>query len=172
MQQFLVPQFIDVEDKVIGPITTRQFVIMLVCALLIFIEYRLSRVWLFAVEGLLTFGLLGTIAFIKINGMPFHFFLLNLAQTMRRSRVRIWDKKLSDADLKELMKIEVKEEAQKEIAEKRVTEVRLSKLSLVVNTGGYYKAEEEEEKKEEEAKETLPPKTKQPKSISSLLKET
>ena len=27
MQQFVVPQFIDVEDKIIGSITVRQFII-------------------------------------------------------------------------------------------------------------------------------------------------
>ncbi|KKS92044.1 MAG: hypothetical protein UV69_C0039G0006, partial [Parcubacteria group bacterium GW2011_GWE2_43_12] len=30
MQQFVVPQFIDVEDKIIGPITVRQFIIIMV----------------------------------------------------------------------------------------------------------------------------------------------
>ena len=29
MQQFTVPQFIDFEDKIIGPITTRQFLILM-----------------------------------------------------------------------------------------------------------------------------------------------
>ena len=41
MQQFTVPQFIDVEDKIIGPITTRQFVIMLAGFTLIGISYKL-----------------------------------------------------------------------------------------------------------------------------------
>ena len=29
MEQFVVPQFIDAEDKILGPLTGRQFVIML-----------------------------------------------------------------------------------------------------------------------------------------------
>jgi hypothetical protein len=30
MQQFVVPQFIDVEDKIIGPISVRQFLTLMV----------------------------------------------------------------------------------------------------------------------------------------------
>jgi len=40
MQQFTVPQFIDVEDKILGPITIRQFLILLVGCIVIFISYR------------------------------------------------------------------------------------------------------------------------------------
>ena len=35
MQQFTVPQFIDVEPKIIGPITTRQFLIFLAAGLML-----------------------------------------------------------------------------------------------------------------------------------------
>lgn len=40
MLQFTVPQFIDVEDKIIGTITVRQFIILLVAAILIAVSYR------------------------------------------------------------------------------------------------------------------------------------
>ena len=41
MNQFVVPQFIDVEDKIIGPITTRQFIIMLAAILMDFVAFKL-----------------------------------------------------------------------------------------------------------------------------------
>ena len=47
MQQFVIPQFIDVEDKIIGPITVRQFIIMLAGGGLVFISYKLSDFTLF-----------------------------------------------------------------------------------------------------------------------------
>lgn len=40
MQQFLVPQFIDVENKIIGPLTVRQFVIFLIAAGFIFLVLK------------------------------------------------------------------------------------------------------------------------------------
>ena len=78
MQQFVVPQFIDVEDKIIGPITTRQFIMMLVGAILLAIAFKLFDTGLFVVFAILDIGIVATLSFVKINGMPFHFFLSNL----------------------------------------------------------------------------------------------
>ena len=47
MEQITVPQFLDVEDRIIGPITVRQFVILLVGSGLIFAAYKLSDFALF-----------------------------------------------------------------------------------------------------------------------------
>lgn len=139
-QQFLVPQFIDVEDKIIGPITTRQFVLMLVATLLMFIEFQLARFWFFVVQAGITFIVFGVLAFMKINGMPFHYFLLNLFQTLKRAGLRIWDKKLDDSTLKELMIVGTEKKEEKEtFTPKTYSTSHLSKLSLIVNTGGVYK---------------------------------
>ena len=37
--QFVVPQFIEVEDKIFGPVTTRQFVVLLIGGLFVFISF-------------------------------------------------------------------------------------------------------------------------------------
>ena len=92
MQQFTVPQFIDVEDKIIGPVTARQFIIMLAGFMLIAISYKIFSFNLFIGIGMAIFGTSGTLAFLKINGMPFHFFILNFTQTTRRPGLRVWDK--------------------------------------------------------------------------------
>ncbi len=142
MNQFVVPQFIDVEDKIIGPITTRQFIIMLVVGMLMFVAYKLFDFALFVIDSLFIFGLGGTIAFAKINGQPFHFFLLNLLQTSRRPWLKIWDKTLSRAMLKEKSKEEKIELPEVKAVKPRPSASRLAELSLVVNTGGVYSEEE------------------------------
>ena len=40
MEKFLVPQYIDVEPKIMGPITGRQFIEMLIGGFLSFIIYK------------------------------------------------------------------------------------------------------------------------------------
>ena len=50
-QRFIVPQFIDAEDKILGPITVRQFIIMIVGGLLIFAAYKLADFGLFLLEA-------------------------------------------------------------------------------------------------------------------------
>jgi len=141
MDQFLVPQFIDVEDKIFGPITTRQFIILLVAGLIIFITYKLADFTLFIFLLAVLGGFSLVLAFVKINGQVFHYFILNIFQTMRRPSRRIWQKKFTKEDLKDSIqsaKYEIPELA-KEI--KRVSYNRIRDLTLIVNTGGYYKPE-------------------------------
>ncbi len=71
MPQFIVPQFIDVEDKIIGPITTRQFIMGIGAGLFIFLSYRFADLSLFIILAVLIFGFYVLIAFIKVNGSPF-----------------------------------------------------------------------------------------------------
>ncbi|MDD2758545.1 MAG: PrgI family protein [Patescibacteria group bacterium] len=140
--QFVVPQFLDVEDKIFGPITARQFVILLVATLVLFVAYKLADTTLFIFLLALLGGGSLIIAFVKINGQPFHYFLLNIIQTVRRPSLRIWNKVYDKADLtrlREEAKVIVPE-AVKPIA--RYSYSRIRDLSLTVNTGGYYQPEE------------------------------
>ena len=141
MQQFVVPQFIDVEDKIFGPVTTRQFVILLVSGLTLFIIYKLADTSLFIFLLAIIGGGSLVIAFVKINGQSFHYFILNLIQTMRRPSLRIWYKLYSKSELDEYRKSGemVLEEVPMSIP--RMSYNRLRDLSLLVNTGGYYKPE-------------------------------
>src|SRR3989339_436353 len=121
MQQFTVPQFIDVEDKIIGPITTRQFLIM--------------------------FAVFGSLAFFKINGMAMHFFILNFLETLRKAPKRVWDhtrKKEWGKEIEDDIKIEIKEI----IPVKEFSGSRLGELSLIVDTRGMYRGEGREKVKE------------------------
>jgi len=133
----MIPQFIDVESKIIGPITTRQFLILMVAGMLDFIFYKVFYFNTFVVVALIVTGIFGVIAFVKINGMPFHYFFLNLVQTLRRPRLRIWCKE-EVAALPPEEKAEVKKEF---IAKPFIPQSRLTSLSLIVNTGGVYREE-------------------------------
>lgn len=140
--KYVVPQFIDVEDKIIGPITARQFVILLVAAMLVFVFYKTLDFMAFAVASLLLAGVAGVIAFIRVNGQPFHFFLLNAIQTLRRPGLRIWDKNLNDAELKELLNEAPPPPPAPRLRKAAPGARKLSELSLVVNTGGIFNPDE------------------------------
>lgn len=143
MQQFVVPQFIDVEDKVIGPITVRQFIIILIGGGLDFIAFKLADFALFVVEFVVISVLTFFIAFIKINGRPIHYFLLNVLQTSKKPKLRVWAKIFSNSDLKNLSK-EKKVELPPQITTKnKVRASRLAEMSLIVDTGGVYQGEKE-----------------------------
>lgn len=144
--KFIVPQFIENEDKILGPITVRQFVLMLATMFLIFIEYKILQLPYFIAAFIITGGLGGVFGFLKVNGQPFHIFFLNFVQTVLRPGLRVWDKTPSDADLRLLIKPQViaEPEGQKGSHKPRPGSSRLRDLSLTVNTGGVYDADEVE----------------------------
>lgn len=141
MQQFTVPQFIDVEDKIFGPITSRQFVIMLSGFIVIGICYKLFDFSLFLTVAVLIFFMAGIIAFLKINGMPFHFFVLNFIQTSKRPFLRVWNNAIGrDAPTFEEDDIKISLETIP-VQNKLFNNSRLTELSLIVDTQGAYKGE-------------------------------
>ncbi|MBI4093040.1 MAG: PrgI family protein [Candidatus Kerfeldbacteria bacterium] len=148
MQQFIVPQFIDVEDKIFGPISVRQFLTLLVVAALIFADYQLvykliyPSGWFFAISSIAIFAFGGTFAFLKINGRPFHYFLLNVFVTTQKPRLRVWNRRLIKSDL-----IVREEEIVRPApipVKTPLTASKLTELSLIVDTGGAYREELEQ----------------------------
>lgn len=142
MQQFVVPQFIEVEDKIFGPITTRQFIILLAAGLMIFVSFRVFDTALFALIA----GVIGIItiafAFIKVNGQVFHLFLINIIQTLKRPAIRVWHKDYTNAELEMFRKEGMDQEVPESVTKKIVRKQHIRDLSLVVNTGGYYRPDD------------------------------
>lgn len=142
MQQFTVPQFIDVEDKIIGPITTRQFLIIIVGCMVIAVLYKILDFTAFLTFSILIFIICGSLAFFKINGMAMHFFVLNFLQTLKKTRKRIWNhsKKKEIKDDDDMLKIDIAPS----VPIKEFSGSRLTELSLIVDTRGVYKGENRE----------------------------
>ena len=139
MQQFTVPQFIDVENKIIGPITVRQFMIFLVAAIIIGLSYRLFDFSLFLTVAIIVGVIAVAFAFVKINAQPFHLFVLSLIQTIRRPNLRVWNNRLSV--FKEEPASAPLAPAAPPAPQKIYHKSRLAELSLIVDTKGKYKGE-------------------------------
>jgi hypothetical protein len=141
MQQFVVPQFISEEASILGPIKVRQFVILLVTAGILFIIYRFSDVALFITLAIPIGGFALVLSFFSPNGRPFHFFLLNLLQTLSHPPLRVWKKEVTTAEIKaELDAIDNVDLHQTTVVERqKPTSSRLAELALIVDTGGVYR---------------------------------
>ena len=140
--QYTVPQFIDVEDKILGPLSIRQFLILLVGILVDVALWKLLRFIPFLLTGVPIFTISIIFTFAKVNGMPFHFFVLNLIQSLRKPKLRVWDKKLSDAELRQYMVAPPAMPTPPPPRKAAPAGSRLQELTLLVNTGGAYKPEE------------------------------
>ncbi len=69
--QFQVPQFIEVEDKIFGPLTFKQFIYMGGGLGTAYILWRLLPSYLAAPLALGTIGFAAALAFFQVNGRPF-----------------------------------------------------------------------------------------------------
>lgn len=141
-EKFIVPQFIDAEDKIWGPVTVRQFVIIIIGGLFIFIAYKLSDFSLFLFQAIITLIFIIVFGFVKINGAPFHIFALNFIETtFKKPKIRVWHKEhMKTKEFK--LKKEVKTD---EVFVKKsfVPSRKLAELSLIIDTGGAYKGEQQ-----------------------------
>lgn len=146
MQQFTVPQFIERETRVFGPISVRQFFLMLTAGGLIVLSYKLIPSAMgFIAASILIAGVFSIFAFVKVNGRPFHYFILNASEVYTRPKLRLWNRsaKAQSAEKIQKERSASKKEMPEPLAKREpLTSSRLSKLSLVVDTGGAYRESE------------------------------
>jgi hypothetical protein len=88
--QFEVPQFIEIEDKIFGPFTWRQFLYLgggggMAVVLLLLLPFFLAVIPVFLI-GLLT----AAPAFYPVNNRPFSHFLEAMYNHYRRKRLYLW----------------------------------------------------------------------------------
>lgn len=140
MMQFVVPQFIDVEDKILGPLTVRQFVLILFWGIAAFIQLRVLSMVTFLIVFILWSGFMFMLAFVKINGRPFHYFILSILQTTRLPKLRLWHKEDTEYEYRFAAPPAAKPKAPM-ATKQALTASRLTELSLVVDTGGAFTEE-------------------------------
>ena len=140
MNQFAVPQFISVENKIIGPITTRQFVLFLIAGFFLFVCYKFADFGLFLFEAVIILGVCSVFAFLKPNGQFFHIFFIAFIKTYKKPALRIWKKEeLTHHLIKKNFEIKIDERV---VVKTSIRQAKLSELTLIVDTGGSYKGEE------------------------------
>jgi hypothetical protein len=92
--QFKVPQFIDVEDKLFGPFTFKQFVYLLGGAGLIFIIYKVLPLWIGIFLMLPIGALTVALVFYKINNQPFIYYLQAAVSYAVKSKLYLWKQRV------------------------------------------------------------------------------
>lgn len=90
MQQFQVPQFIDVEDKIIGPFTLRQFLYLLGAGAVAVIARALFVPFLFYIITIIAVGFSLALAFYKVDGVPFPKILMSAFSYFSKPHLYIW----------------------------------------------------------------------------------
>lgn len=88
--QYQVPQFIDTEDKVVGPLSLRQFAYVGIAVVVSAIGYFLLQTWLAVIIAIILIGGSLAISFIKINGRPLIKIVVAAANYYWKPQTYIW----------------------------------------------------------------------------------
>ena len=92
--EFNVPQFLDIEDKIIGPLTLKQFGYLAGAGGVIFMIYSVvPNFILFVLLSIPVFLFGVALAFLKINGRPFINLIISFITYMSKPKLFIWRKK-------------------------------------------------------------------------------
>lgn len=92
--QFKVPQFIDIEDKVFGPLTFRQFGYLAGGAGFAYLAFKFLPIYLSIIIGPALAGLALALAFFRYNEKPFIHLLESFIRFYMRSRLYLWHKQV------------------------------------------------------------------------------
>lgn len=90
--RYEVPQFIEVEDKIIGPLSFRQFVYIAGAGGLVVILYLFTPLFVVVLIGGPVVILAAALAFYKVNDRPFVLTLEAALNYFTRSKLYIWRK--------------------------------------------------------------------------------
>lgn len=91
--QFKVPQFIEIEDKIIGPLTLKQFLYLGGGAMFLFILWFFLTLGAFILAALPVAGVSLALAFYKVNGRPLINVLGAMVRYFTKPRLYLWRKK-------------------------------------------------------------------------------
>lgn len=91
--RFEVPQFIEIEDKIFGPFTWKQFVYLGGGVGMGVVMYLIMPTVIFILLGLPLAGLALLLAFYPINNRPFSVFLESIFTFYRSHRKYYWRKR-------------------------------------------------------------------------------
>jgi len=90
--QFQVPQYIDIEDKVIGPFTIKQFLYIIVAAVVLFILYNLVNLFVLILLAVPICALTFALAFVKVHNQPFINVVKNFLGFVKKPDFYVWKK--------------------------------------------------------------------------------
>lgn len=126
--KFRVPQFIDIEDKVIGPLTIKQFGYVLGAGGLSFIIWTFVPITILALILIVAVSALFlALAFLKINNRPFGDVLESAFSYYTSAKVYTWKQPTQEVSNNNITK--VISDATKDVAINKASKNRLHEIS-------------------------------------------
>jgi len=134
--RFTVPQFIEHEAKIVGPLTFRQFIFIGIAgAVCFFLYFTIAKTsfFLFLILSILIFGIGAALAFLKIGGQGLPTILVNFLRFIFGSKMYIWKRKGAPITISK--RVEIKKEVKEGELPLKITEKsQLKKIRTEIET--------------------------------------
>jgi hypothetical protein len=136
--QFSVPQFIEVEDKIFGPLTFKQFIFVIGGAGLSYFVYSLLPQKIALIAMLPVIGLSFALAFYKVNDRPFLVVLESAFYYSIRGKLFLWKhREAQEAQVKKDEKLEQKSVDVPSLSDSKLRDISWSlDINEYVDTAG------------------------------------
>jgi len=129
--QYAVPQFTDVEDKLIGPLTLKQFLILFGAGLIILLFYSILGLSMFFYVFSLPVLILGlALSFMTFNGRPLNIYIGSFFSFISKPQTRVFHRVEPSIVIQKVEKAKPVETS-KPIEE--ATESRLKRLAYLLD---------------------------------------
>ncbi|MBU2595562.1 PrgI family protein [Patescibacteria group bacterium] len=144
--QYKVPQKIDLEDKIIGPLTLKQFIYLLGGGMLDYVIFTAAQSAFWGWLLIFMVSLLAlAFAFVQVEEQPFSYLMTSFLSYFLRPKIRLWDKR---SKIKRTIEFKNKKIEKPSPAIKNPAEVKssLEELAQVLDTHGWSPKDYQEER--------------------------
>lgn len=146
--QFPVPQFTEVEDRIIGPLTVRQFVIIVVSSGVVLLCWSLSKDYYVTGAAAFLVGLPGlAIAFGQFNGRPMYASIFVFLNHFTKPKFFTFQKQATSHQVLAVKDLEQKPVVQTKTLDVTDTRSRLKKIQFQLEQRERQEAELLEQRK-------------------------
>lgn len=130
---FSVPQFIDVEDKIAGPLTWKQLLWMIGMGATLLVFYGMFDIALFIIAAVPTVLVFVALAFYRPNGFPLTTFIFYAVLFIFRPKVSVWERPARQQPITKVPKEKI---ATADTRAKHIDQEKLTELARILDSRG------------------------------------
>ncbi|MCX6806749.1 MAG: PrgI family protein [Candidatus Berkelbacteria bacterium] len=143
-RRYLVPQYIEMADRIVGPLTLIQFLYLLVGGILVYLFWNVFDKIIAIPLSILVGPIFLALAFLKINDQPFPRMVIAGIAYFLSPKDRIWKKTKENIAPVTTKKPLIKQGAVPKIIYEKEAKSQLDRLASVVNSEGWVAKPENE----------------------------
>jgi hypothetical protein len=121
--QYNVPQFIDIEDHIVGPLTAKQLGWLTMGGVILLVLWGILDMSAFIIAAILIAPLFAALAFYQPSGQPLIKFVLSSVFFMFHPKVYVWKKFPGKTKIEKREKKIIKEAPKKILTKEKVEEL-------------------------------------------------